>query len=208
MKNGVTIYEQATINCNVLMDKLREEKKKQGKTYQELSDDTGIPIQTISRCLSGAVSNPGIYTIAALCAALGVDLLTFSGGGPSEEEDSSEMDMLQMEIDHKDEMLHEKDRAISRLEGRTKTYEHEIDSVRSDWRRIAFWAFGLVFLLTTFLMVYVVLDISNPDMGLFRATGANPVVYLITIPIVWLCLYGAHRIAKKKGEKKRANNPD
>lgn len=113
-----------------------------------------------------------------------------------------------MEIDHKDEMLQEKDRAISRLEGRTKTYEHEIDSVRSDWRRIAFWSFGLVFLLTTFLMVYVILDIANPTTGLFRSAGINPVVYLITIPIVGLCLYGAHLIAKKRGEKKRAKNSD
>ena len=62
---GQTFIEEMQPNFDALPERLKDEKFRNHLTNQQLSDVSGVPIATTSRILSGAVSNPGFFHIAA-----------------------------------------------------------------------------------------------------------------------------------------------
>lgn len=60
--------------CEAFSLKIREAKKAQGKTNQEISDATGIPLSNIGKFFSGSLANPNIFNAAAVCIYLGVSI--------------------------------------------------------------------------------------------------------------------------------------
>ena len=43
-------------------------------TYQEISDDSGVPLSTVQNFFSKFSKSPSIYTVAPICKALGISL--------------------------------------------------------------------------------------------------------------------------------------
>ncbi len=184
-----------------LVEALREAKSRSGKTNQQLSDETGIPLTTISRLFSGAVSSPGFFVVCPVCAALGLSADALAG--LPTHADSLDLEALRAEVAHKEELIAEKDKAIARLEERSHMMEHEITAVRDNWKGVTYGATGLAILFGLFLIVYVFLDMRNPNLGLFRGATAAPIVYIAAFSIVGTCLFIGHTMVKRRLERKK-----
>lgn len=55
---------------------IKEMKKKQGLTNEELSKKSGIPLGTLNKILSGHTPDPQFETVKAICRALDISLST------------------------------------------------------------------------------------------------------------------------------------
>ena len=218
---GQTFIEEMQPNFDALPERLKDEKFRNHLTNQQLSDVSGVPIATTSRILSGAVSNPGFFHIAALCAAMDVSMDSVAGVHPSG--DQAEIDQLRQEIAYKDEIIAEKGAAIDRLLDRSRIMEAGV-AARDDRiskqnealskkdrenKPLIYGQCALNILLTAVLMVYMVLDARNPEMGLIRsekisavilfgAAGIAAVFMLTAFLIFHKLLSGGERNGKKK----------
>ena len=225
---GQTFIEEMQPNFDALPERLKDEKFRNHLTNQQLSDVSGVPIATTSRILSGAVSNPGFFHIAALCAAMDVSMDSVAGVHPSG--DQAEIDQLRQEIAYKDEIIAEKGAAIDRLLDRSRIMEagvaarddriskqsealskkdSALASAQKKDKPLIYGQCALNILLTAVLMVYMVLDARNPEMGLIRsekisavilfgAAGIAAVFMLTAFLIFHKLLSGGERNGKKK----------
>lgn len=217
---GQTFIEEMQPNFDALPERLKDEKFRNHLTNQQLSDVSGVPIATTSRILSGA-ANPGFFHIAALCAAMDVSMDSVAGVHPSG--DQAEIDQLRQEIAYKDEIIAEKGAAIDRLLDRSRIMEagvaarddriskqsEALASVQRENKPLIYGQCALNILLTAVLMVYMVLDVRNPEMGLIRsekisavilfgAAGIVAVFMLTAFLIFHKLLSGGERNGKKK----------
>ena len=165
--------------------------------------------------------NPGFFHIAALCAAMDVSMDSVAGVHPSG--DQAEIDQLRQEIAYKDEIIAEKGAAIDRLLDRSRIMEagvaarddriskqsEALASVQRENKPLIYGQCALNILLTAVLMVYMVLDARNPEMGLIRsekisavilfgAAGIVAVFMLTAFLIFHKLLSGGERNGKKK----------
>lgn len=225
---GQTFIEEMQPNFDALSERLKDEKFRNHLTNQQLSDVSGVPIATTSRILSGAVSNPGFFHIAALCAAMDVSMDSVAGVHQSG--DQAEIDQLRQEIAYKDEIIAEKDAAIDRLLDRSRIMEagvaarddriskqsealskkdSALASVQRENKPLIYGQCALNILLTAVLMVYMVLDARNPEIGLIRsekisavilfgAAGIAAVFMLTAFLIFHRLLSGGERNGKKE----------
>lgn len=180
---------------------MKKAKEDQHKTNQQIIDSTGLSESTVKKFFSGHLSGPSIYDVAAMAIDLGLSLDELMELSPPKQDQSAEIKQLKTEIAHKEEMLAEKDKAISRLEDRSHMMENEISTVRGNWKEIAYGVSWLSVLFGLFLMVYVFMDMRNPNLGLFRGTTAAPVVYVAVFAIVGTFLHIVCTIVKRNGKK-------
>ena len=225
---GQTFIEEMQPNFDALPGRLKDEKFRNHLTNQQLSDVSGVPIATTSRILSGAVSNPGFFHIAALCAAMDVSMDSVAGvhqsGG------RAEIDQLRQEIAYKDEIIAEKGAAIDRLLDRSRIMEagvaarddriskqsealskkdSALASVQRENKPLIYGQCALNILLTAVLMVYMVLDARNPEMGLIRSEKVSAVILFGAAGIAAVFMLTAflifHKLlsgGERNGEKK------
>lgn len=218
---GQTFIEEMQPNFDALPERLKDEKFRNHLTNQRLSDVSGVPIATTSRILSGAVSNPGFFHIAALCAAMDVSMDSVAGVHPSG--DQAEIDQLRQEIAYKDEIIAEKGAAIDRLLDRSRIMEagvaarddriskqsEALASAQKEDKPLIYGQCALNILLAAVLVVYMVLDARNPAMGLIRSEKISAVilfgaagiaaVFMLTAFLVFhKLLSGGERNGKKK----------
>lgn len=187
---------------------MKKAKEDQHKTNQQIIDSTGLSESTVKKFFSGHLNGPSIYDVTAIAIDLGLSLDELMELSLPKQDQSAEIEQLKTELAHKEEMLAEKDKAISRLEDRSHIMENEISTVRGNWKGIAYWASGLSVLFGLFLMVYVFLDMRNPNLGLFRGATAAPIVYVAAFAIVGTFLYIIRTAVKRnaKRRKRDANN--
>lgn len=172
--------------------------------------------------------NPGFFHIAALCAAMDVSMDSVAGVHPSG--DQAEIDQLRQEIAYKDEIIAEKGAAIDRLLDRSRIMEagvaarddriskqsealskkdSALASVQRENKPLIYGQCALNILLTAVLMVYMVLDARNPEIGLIRsekisavilfgAAGIAAVFMLTAFLIFHKLLSGGERNGKKE----------
>ena len=211
---GQTCIEEMQPNFDALPERLKDEKFRNHLTNQQLSDVSGVPIATTSRILSGAVSNPGFFHIAALCAAMDVSMDSVAGVHQSG--DQAEIDQLRQEIAYKDEIIAEKDAAIDRLLDRSRIMEAgvaarddriskqnaEIKNVRSSYKILVYGLCGVCITLTFVWAIYVILDSRVPDRGLIRSDDVSPVVWAGAAAVIVL-LFGLLNFTVSKISKKR-----
>lgn len=202
------IIQQISTICDNLPAKMKKAKEDQHKTNQQIIDSTGLSESTVKKFFSGHLSGPSIYDVTAMAIDLGLSLDELMELSPPKQDQSAEINQLKTEIAHKQEMIAEKDKAISRLEDRSHIMENEISTVRSNWKEIAYVTSGLSVLFGLFLMVYVFLDLRNPNQGLFRGTTAAPIVYVAAFAIIGTSLYIVCTVVKQneKRRKRDANN--
>lgn len=188
------------------------------RTYQEISDETQIPYHTVCRFFQGTMDDPGIYIVNELAHALDVPMFA-----PDAPDTTEEVERLESELCHKDELLAEKDKAIGRLVDRSRIMltgiesrdnrlaekENELHTVQDGSKPLVYGLLGLCVMLAAVLLVYMVLDAGNPYQGLIRVGEGkvSVVVFLgilgVTIAVLVLVYmagarYFSHR--KNKGE--------
>ena len=188
------------------------------RTYQEISDETQIPYHTVCRFFQGTMDDPGIYIVNELAHALDVPMFA-----PDAPDTTAEVERLESELCHKDELLAEKDKAIGRLVDRSRIMltgiesrdnrlaekENELHTVQDGSKPLVYGLLGLCVMLAAVLLAYIVLDARNPYQGLIRVGEGkvSVVVFLgilgVTIAVLVLVYmvgarYFAHR--KNKGE--------
>jgi transcriptional regulator with XRE-family HTH domain len=204
----IMIIQQISTICDNLPAKMKKAKEDQHKTNQQIIDSTGLSESTVKKFFSGHLSGPSIYDVTAMAIDLGLSLDELMELSPPKQDQSAEINQLKTEIAHKQEMIAEKDKAISRLEDRSHIMENEISTVRSNWKEIAYVTSGLSVLFGLFLMVYITLDARNPNIGLIRGTTAAPIVYVAAFSIIGMCFYIVRTVVRRnaKRRKRDANN--
>lgn len=205
MENKQIIQQISTI-CDNLPTKMKWAKEEQHKTNQQVIDSTGLSESMVKKFFSGHLTGPSIYDVTAIAIDLGLSLDELMELSPPKQDQSAEIERLKTQVAHKEELLAEKDRAISRLEERSHMIEKELYAVRSSWRRITYGAAGLATLFGACLMIYVFLDMKNPNLGLFRGTRSSPVVYAAAFAIAGVCLFVCRKLVKKRMEQKKNAN--
>lgn len=129
-----------------------------GVTYQQISDGTGIPLQTIRNFFSAASKAPSILTAAPICKFLGVSIDEYFGITDkltmSEEVLSAKNDTLRA---HKKELE-------KHLVDNDKTMKIMMDGVRTRNRIIA----ALLVLLFMAILYGLYLDFNCVQIGFWR----------------------------------------
>lgn len=187
------------------------------RTYQEISDETQIPYHTVCRFFQGTMDDPGIYIVNELAHALDVPMFA-----PETPDTTAEVERLESELCHKDELLAEKDKAIGRLVDRSRIMltgiesrdnrlaekENELHTVQDGSKPLVYGLLGLCVMLAAVLLAYMVLDARNPYQGLIRAAEGkvSVVVFLgilgVTIAVLVLVyMAGARYFAHRKNKE-------
>lgn len=203
---GKTIIQEIYDKCTAIQPEMKAQKELQHKTNQQIADETGVSIHTINKFFAGNMSNPGIFSLAPMIIDLNMSLDSLIGISPEIEDQSMEIERLKSELAHKDELLEEKERTLSMCQQRCDGAVRELKNVRRDWKTITYAACSLACLLGFFLVVYVVLDARNPNMGLFRRQEISPIVYVAAFSIVLVLFVIAHSFIKKKVGDKNADD--
>ena len=207
MENRQIIQEISAV-CEELPAKMKQAKEDQRKTNQQIIDSTGVCESTVKKFFSGHLSGPSIYDVTAIAIDLGLSLDELMELSPLKQDQSAEIERLKTEISHREELISEKDNAISRLEERSHMMDKEISAVRDSWKIATYGAAGLAVLFCVLLMIYVFLDMRNPSLGLFQSGHAAPIVYVAVFSIIGTCSYIVHTVIKRnaKRRKRDANN--
>lgn len=197
------IIQQIAKTCENLPVKMKQAKEEQHKTNQQIIDSTGVCESAVKKFFSGHLTGPSIYDVTAIAIDLDLSLDELMELSPPKQDQSAEIERLKAEISHKEEMLTEKDNAISRLEERSHMMDKEISAVRDNWKRVTYGATGLAVLFAVFLMIYVFMDMRNPSLGLFQSGHTAPIVYVAAFSIVGAVLFVGHTMVKRRIERKR-----
>lgn len=170
---------------------LRQAKEAAGESNLSLAQKSGVPETTIAKIMCGATASPTLVQVAAMAPILGLDLNVLAGLTPPPVDADAAI-------------------ANARLEGANQLN----DSLRE---RIALYERGvhqrnlaicgllgfLAFFAAVFVF-YVVLDLQNPQYGIFRGT-VSPWAYLLAFcPAVAVLIVGhifASRRARAEKEK-------
>lgn len=218
-----TIVAQMQPIFDALPEKLKDEKLRRGLTNQQLSDVSGVPIATTSRIIAGAVTNPGIFHVAALCAAMNISIDALMGI-PQPDSSAAELDALRQELEHKTELLVEKEAAVGRLLDRSRILENgistrdeqiqrqeedirrkdvEIIELRNFYKPLVYGLCGLCILLTVVWCIFVVLDARQPGIGLIRSGAVSPLIWVgaaaVVVLIITLLCLAVRRFYRKIG---------
>lgn len=197
------IIQQIAKTCENLPVKMKQAKEEQHKTNQQIIDSTGVCESAVKKFFSGHLTGPSIYDVTAIAIDLDLSLDELMELSPPKQDQSAEIERLKAEISHKEEMLAEKDNAITRLEERSHMMDKEISAVRDNWKHVTYGAAGLAVLFGVFLMIYVFMDMRNPSIGLFQSGHTAPIVYAAAFSIVCAVLFVWHTMVKRRIERKR-----
>lgn len=160
--------------CDEFCLKVKEAKKAQGKTNQDIADATGIPLSHISKFLSGNLANPNIYNAAAVCIYLGISLDEVFGLKPNSASESEKIAELKAKVHDLKKDAHYAAKEIEHLEEALKGRKMIITVL-----------FGLCVLLISSLGFGVIYDSVLPDEGFIQGSHVARIsVMLITVIVI------------------------
>lgn len=163
---------------------LRQAKDAAGETNHSLSEATGIPESTVAKILSGARSDPTFSNVAALAAAMDLSLDRLAGRQPPPDDAA----VLRAQLAGAQKM-----EAV--LNSRLAVYER---GVRQRNAAICVLLAMTVSFASVFV-IYVILDIRNPEYGFFRVQGTvSTWAYLATLSPVVIIPAVAHAVAHRR----------
>ena len=150
------------------MKSLKQLKEECALTYQQISDRSGVPVSTIHRVIEGHAKNPGYDTVTAIRDALDdapdeepppeIDCHTCPRDMPTRQ------DYAQMSASYQQQLKRIEERFSAALEGRDKQFAAE-RAVYARWLRVLAIACAALVL---FVMLLLVIDITNPHVGWAR----------------------------------------
>lgn len=157
------------------MDDLRKMKQASGMTNQQIADASGVPLGTVNRVMSGQTRNPTTDTAAAIREVL--EGATAEEPQPDEPEQPPEIDChtcprdmptrqdyAQMSASYQQLLQRIEDRFRAALDSRDKQFAAE-RAVYARWLRVLAIACAALVL---FVMLLLVIDITNPHVGWVR----------------------------------------
>lgn len=157
------------------MDDLRKMKQASGMTNQQIADASGVPLGTVNRVMSGQTRNPTTDTAAAIREVL--EGATAEEPQPDEPEQPPEIDChtcprdmptrqdyAQMSASYQQLLQRIEDRFRAALDSRDKQFAAE-RAVYARWLRVLAIACAALVL---FVMLLLVIDITNPNVGWVR----------------------------------------
>lgn len=157
------------------MDDLRKMKQASGMTNQQIADASGVPLGTVNRVMSGWTRNPTTDTAAAIREVL--EGATAEEPQPDEPEQPPEIDChtcprdmptrqdyAQMSASYQQLLQRIEDRFRAALDSRDKQFAAE-RAVYARWLRVLAIACAALVL---FVMLLLVIDITNPHVGWVR----------------------------------------
>lgn len=163
---------------------LRRAKERAGESNRSLAEKSGVPETTVAKIMCGAAPNPTFAQVAAMAPVLALDLNVLAGLEPPPVDADAAV-------------------AVARLEGanlladglreRIALYERGVHQ-----RNLAICVLlGLSGFFSVAFMFYVILDLQNPQYGLFR--GADPQWgYVVAVVPVLLVLLAGHLLASRR----------
>ena len=161
--------------CDGFCKRVREAKKAQGKTTQDIADATGIPLSNISKFFSGKLANPSIYNAAAVAIYLGISIDEAFGLKANQDSQQSERSS-ELEA-----QVHDLEKDLNYCR---KDIEHLEVSLRSR-KLIITVLFGICVLLIASLFIGIIYDSSLPDEGFIHNTHVATIsIFLITVIVV------------------------
>lgn len=181
MQEGLALYAEMQERAERLQEAMKAEKQRQGKTNQQMIDESGVARSTVNNFFAGQLGGPGLVQTAALCKVLGMSIDGAMGLSPAPAEDTAK---LRAELDHKEEL-------IATLRGGV-----------AERKPVIYGLLGLCALLGLALMMYIVLDAKRPDIGLIREDGVSPVLVIFGLVSVCSGLWTAHRAVKDRAKRK------
>ena len=168
---------------------LRQAKEQAGESNQSLAAKSGVPEGTVAKIMCGATASPTFAQVAAMAPALGLNLNVLAGLEPPPVDADAAVanarleganalnDTLRERIDLYERGVHQRNLAICGLLG-----------------FLAFFA--------TAFVVYVILDLQNPQYGLFRGPATHWAYLVVIAPVVTILLAG-HTIASRQAKAAR-----
>lgn len=124
-----------------LQEICREAKYREKMTAQDISDNSDVPLSSVNNFFSSSSKMPSIYTAGPICRVLGVSIDAFFHIQPTPDPS------IEAQLAHEQEMNQLRVRAI-----RHKNY----------------LILGLIILLAIALAYGIIIDMLNPNIGLFQ----------------------------------------
>ena len=168
-----SILAQIQPQCEAVHERIKDEKKRQKKTVQEISDATGVPFSRLNKYLSGNITNVNLHYAAAVCIYLGISLDELFGIKQQSDADA-ENTALKAKV-------HDLERE---LEYCSKDRENLIASLNS--RKMIITAlFGLCILMIATLSIGIIYDSVLPDKGFIQSNRAAAIsIIFITVIVI------------------------
>lgn len=185
-----TIIQQIQPNCDNLYKNIKEAANAQHKTHRDIVENTGVARSTIAKFLSGALSNPGVFVVSALCIYLGLSLDDLMGitVQPDPADDNA------VEIAELKGKIATAEAEVKLLKERCKIYDNGI----AERKPIIYGLEGLCIFLSIVFAVYLFVDVSDTEHGFIRNNSVSPAIAVIILAIVVTALWTAHMVAKRK----------
>lgn len=136
----------------------RSRKDALNMTYQDVADKSGIPFDTVKGFFSGHSKAPSVYTVGAICRALGVsldELFEISEQlSPTEETWQAEKEGLEKRLSTKRDMIDSQAHSMGLMEKGIRMRNHLI---------------AVLFALLVILLLWCIhLDMQCTDIGFWR----------------------------------------
>lgn len=190
-----TIIQQIQPNCDNLYKKIKNAAVAQHKTHRDIVENAGVPRSTVAKFLSGAISNPGVFFVSAICIYLGLSLDDLMGITPPplpQENNTVETAELKGR-------LAKAETEVKLLKERCQIYENGI----AERKPIIYGLAGLCIFLSIVFAVYLLVDVSDSEHGFIRNNQVSPALVILVLTIICCALGTAHGIAKRKATIKR-----
>lgn len=144
------------------MQRLKALKAERRLTNAQIAEVSKIPLQTVTRVISGATQNPTFDTIARITIALGGSLDVIAGIATPEEQPLGAR--VEDTIASYAELLKEKDERIQEKKEEVASLKEEKKSLRRDRNVVAAVLLALAAVAITILLV----DVLNGAFGYFQ----------------------------------------
>lgn len=206
-----TTIRQKIPDIDNVRAELKKAKLQQGKTNQDIASGTGLPLSYVGKFFAGQSASANVCSIAAICAYLGVsmdELFRLRRGG-TEAALSQEIEYMNLELEHKEETMEMMQGQVDLLKEHSRIMERglqqkedAIQTANRNWRPLVYALCGMCSLLVIFLMTYIILDYQDPNIGLIRADGVAPIVYVSACGIAFAILFIGHTMVKRRLQRK------
>lgn len=182
------ILQQLQPSFDEFLSRLKDEKRLQGKTNQDIADATGIPLSSVGKFFSGNLSNPSALYLIAACLYLRVPIDRSLGLAPPEQTGADQDHALaDLENENRELLIHldylRQDRA--RLESALRSRKMIITAL-----------FGVCVLLICIFSFGILYDyllhdkgyLQDGSIGLISVICITSIVLAIASTIVIFCL--------------------
>lgn len=188
-----TILQTINANCENLQKTLKAKKLELHLTNQEISDRTGVPVDTVRKYFAGESKSPNVYNIMSICILMELSLDELLGNNTSVTVPSSVNDRInKLESENHDLKIH--------LEYAQKS-QTSLESVTMVRQKIIYALLSICSLLTVFICVFIMLDRQIGDYGLFQNTHTNPLGLIIILSVfasIIVIAYVVFRLMRRK----------